>query len=314
MTDLSAIQAELEAAEAAVAEAEAVQRRLDSALTLKEAASKLLLEARVSLGDERQDVAALESFSPTRIWAALRGTRLEDLDREQAEVRAGEYAVAELETRLRAIEVGEASLSARAAELAGAAERRRLALAAKEELLLASGGDAAVELTRIAAEMGAAETELKEVSEAFEAATDAASVLEDAATMLGKASDWAGVDTWLGGGLLTDSIKYDRMDQATTLLRRADAAIGRLAKELGDLGREGVAGPQVTNLTQAFDVWFDNIFSDMAVSRRIHEADERARRAFHEVAGVRRGLFARREELTAAVVALRTRREELLRG
>ena len=42
---------------------------------LQTATDSELRATRVTLGDERQDVAALESFSPTRIWAGLRGTR-----------------------------------------------------------------------------------------------------------------------------------------------------------------------------------------------------------------------------------------------
>ena len=41
-----------------------------------------------------------EPYSPTRIWAALRGSRDADLDREQAEKQAAEYAVARAEAWL----------------------------------------------------------------------------------------------------------------------------------------------------------------------------------------------------------------------
>ena len=148
----------------------------------------------------------------------------------------------------------------------------------------------------------------------FAAATAAGRALMAASKMLAKASDWADVDTFLGGGMLTDSIKYDRMDQASRLLRTADAALARLSKEMGDLGRSGVAGPQVDGLTRTFDVWFDNLFSDWSVKSRIHDADERTRRAFHEVKVLRRSLSGRRGALTASLSALRARRDELLRG
>jgi hypothetical protein len=313
VTDLAAIQADLEAAEADLAEAQSVERRLVSLRELVTTAESELGAARSKLDDERRDVAALESFSPTRIWAGLRGTRLDDLDREQAEVRAAEYAVAAVELRLRTLRDERAVLGARATCLLGAAERREAALSSKHGALVAAGGATAAELVDIAARRGALEAELREVGEAFDAATAAGRALEEAATLLGKATDWADVDTFLGGGLLTDAMKYDRMDRASEMLRTADRALGRLAKELGDLGRAGVAGPQVTELTRTFDVWFDNIFSDWSVKRRIADADTRTRQAFARVKEVRRSLSGQRGALRASIAALTARRDELLR-
>jgi hypothetical protein len=314
VTDLSAIQSELEAAEAAVAEARSVQSRLESLVRLRAATETELVSARMKLGDERQDVADLESFSPTRIWAALRGTRLDDLDREQAEVQAAEYAVAQLEARVKSLRYDEYALRTRAADLRGAAERRDRALAAKEATVVAAGGEVGAELGRIAADLGGLESESKELDEALQASVAATKALVDASQMLGKAGDWAAFDTFLGGGLLTDMAKYDRMDQANRLLRTADVALARLTKELGDLGRAGVAGPEVTDLTRAFDVWFDNIFSDWSVKNRIREAAERTLRAREMVADVHRSLAARRTELSDSVASRRGRREELLRA
>ena len=66
-----------------------------------EASAHDLVRARPKLADEEADVRRLESYSPTRIWAALRGSRDADLDREQAEQQAAEYAVARAEAWLR---------------------------------------------------------------------------------------------------------------------------------------------------------------------------------------------------------------------
>lgn len=314
MDDLARLHTELEAAEAAVAEAQAAHRRLATVRDLQDGTAELLVEARAALVDERQDVAALESFSPTRIWAALRGTHRTDLEREQAEVRAGEHAVAVLEARLHTLDADEAGLQARAALLPAATERRDLALSAKGAALIAAGGPVAAELVGLAAEAGATRAELMEVREACDAATAAGEALRAALGMLDGAADWADVDTFLGGGLLTDAMKYDRMDRADRLLRHADAAFARLARELGDLGRAGVAGTQVAMLAQTFDVWFDNIFSDWSVRQRIGEAHGRAHRALQQVAAVHRALSDRRTALDETLAALQDRREQLLRG
>ena len=63
---------------------------------------------------------------------------------------------------------------------------------------------------------------------------------------------------------------------------------------------------------QAFDVWFDNIFSDWSVRNRIAEAAERTGAAAAAVHRVRTGLTAREAELSGDVTRLAARREELL--
>jgi hypothetical protein len=76
-----------------------------------------LLDERVRtlrdrLADEAKDVDALESFSPTRIWATLRGSHNDDLARERAEHEAARYAVAEAEARGAAVRRNVESLQA----------------------------------------------------------------------------------------------------------------------------------------------------------------------------------------------------------
>jgi hypothetical protein len=54
-----------------------------------------------------------------------------------------------------------------------------------------------------------------EVREATVAAEVAAGRLEVARRKLGSACDWATYDTFLGGGLFGDMMKYERMDRRT---------------------------------------------------------------------------------------------------
>ena len=79
------VQDELEAALAAVAEHERLRERLGRAREAEEAARVAAVRARQELVIEEADVRRLESYSPTRIWASLRGNRDAELDREKAE-------------------------------------------------------------------------------------------------------------------------------------------------------------------------------------------------------------------------------------
>ena len=267
--------AELRAAEKAVAlrrgllaKLEVAQANLDQALERCEA-------ARSALHDEQADLEKLETMSMARILSAVKGNQEADLERERADVQAVEYTAAEAEERLRTTAAEVEAIEAQLDDLGDVAAQESAAVALREQALLAAGGDVAERLSVLARTAGEADARRQQLSEAREAGRVADVRLRKAATLLGSAGSWAAWDTFGGGGLLTDSIKYDRMDQAAELMRAADAALVHLSRELADVGLAGVGGIEVTKLNRTFDVWFDNIFSDWSVRNRISEAAAR---------------------------------------
>lgn len=234
-----------------------------------------------SLAEELADVDRLESMSMTRILAGLRGSRDSDLDRERAEAQAAQYAAAEAGARRAAADREVTELVVRINALGDLDARRDLLLAEREAEVAAdpaSSGTSA-RLTELATALGTREAELRQVDEAAVAAQHALGALARAAEHLGSAGSWSTYDTFFGGGMVTDMVKYDRLDKAGQVIRQADAALGHLATELADVGLRAVGVIEVDQMTQFFDVWFDNIFSDWAVRDRISRAHDQVRTA-----------------------------------
>jgi hypothetical protein len=267
--------AELRAAEKAGALQRGLQAQLEVALANHSHAAQRCQSAQASLTAERADLDKLEGMSMARILAAVKGSRDADLDRERAEVQAADYTFAEAQERLRTADDEVSAIKAQLAELGDVAAQERAAVALREAAVLAAGGDAAERLSVLARTAGEAEARRQQLTEATDAARAAEARLREAAELLGKAGSWSAWDTFGGGGLITDAIKYDRLDRAGELMRAADAALVRLSRELADVGVAGAGGIEVTELTRMFDVWFDNIFSDWAVRNRISEASGR---------------------------------------
>jgi hypothetical protein len=308
------VQAELEAAQEAVFEHRRLTGRLEAARSALAAAEAGLAQATEALADESADVRRLEDFSPTLIWATLRGDRDERLETERAEQRAAEYRVAAARRAVAGAERESAVVAADLDRLGDVAARRGRALAAKEAWVLAQGADGAGELTGLAAEVGTARGELTEVREVVAAADTAADALASARAHLDSASSWAAYDTFGGGGFLADMMKRQKMDEAVVLMRTADEALHVLTRELGDLGRQGVGGIDLDELTGTFDMWFDNIFTDWTVMNRIGEARDRVRAAQDAVGQVRQGAVDRAGALETRLADLGARRERLLTG
>lgn len=308
------VQAELEAAQEAVFEHARLSGRLTAAQDALDTAEADLAQATEALAGEAADVQRLEDFSPTLIWATMRGNRDERLEVERAEHRAAEYRVAAAQAAARSAEREHATVSAALAGLGDAAARRAAALAAKETWVVTAGADGAAELGRLATEVGTARGELTELHEVVGAAVRAGQALNGALGHLDSAGNWAAYDTFGGGGFLSDMMKRQKMDQAVELMRNADESLRALTRELGDLGQEGVGGIAVDDLLGTFDVWFDNIFSDWSVMSRIGEARDRVRAALGAVGQVHQGAAERAAALEARLAELGERRDRLLTG
>jgi hypothetical protein len=312
--DAQQVQAKLEAAQEAVFEHARLTGRVGAAQSALAAAEADLARATEALAGEAADVQKLEDFSPTLIWATMRGDRDERLAAERAEHRAAEYRVAAARSAVDSARREHTAVRTDRSRLGDVVARRTAALAAKEVWLVAAGADGAAELTRLAAEVGTTRGELTEVRQVVGAAERASQALTGALRHLDSASNWAAVDTFGGGGFLTDMMKREKMDQAVALMRRADGSLRALSRELGDLGHGGVGGIEVDGLVGTFDVWFDNIFSDWSVMSRIGEARDRVRAALDAVGRVRRAAARRADVLEAQLAELGDRRERLLTG
>ncbi len=269
----------------------------------------------LSARQEQSQVEALEGLTLDRVLAALRGSRADDLDRERAEAQAAAYRLAAATARHEGLQAERAQLADRLAALSGVDAEREDALAAKDAFLQGRPEDPrAGELARIAAERGGIDDALREVDEAVVAGAAAERAVGEVAELLGSAGNWSTYDTWFGGGLIGSVVKHDRLDQAQRAAARAEQQLDRLGRELADVGGGTEVAPAlgIGGATRFLDIWFDNVFTDLAVAGRIRDAQRTAADAARNVARVLDGLRTRRTELGERREALIRRRDELL--
>lgn len=311
-TDADRVQAELRDAADAREEHAQLTRRIAAAAPGIDELESRVAGARSRLADESADVDRLASFSTAKVWAKLKGSHLTDVERETAEREAARYAVAEAEARRDTMRREVASWESRRAGLGDVEARYRAALADKESWLAGADHASAARLAEVAERRGRLEARDREAREAFAAGESAARLLDEAAGLLGSAEGWSTWDTFGGGGMLTDMMKYDKVDRATELLRRADHALAAFSTELADADLPPVQGVRVEQVMRTFDVWFDNIVSDIAVRSRIRDAADRVAAAQHQVRQALTVLAAQGREIRAELAALEAERERLL--
>jgi hypothetical protein len=313
MTDGGAVQDELQRTTAAHEEARSLAARLDAARTYAAEARRRSDDAAARLADEERDVKKLESMSWVRIRVALSGERATALERETAERDAARYAAAEAEHRATMAEADVRAIEAQLSALGDVDGALARALDAKEAWLRERPGSAASRLVDIAVRRGELAALERENREAHAAGRAAHSALREALDVIRSAASWSTWDAFGGGGLLTDMVKYDRLEQAQRLVRSANDALAHLATELADVGITGVQGVDIGELTRTFDIWFDNIFSDMSVRTRIQEARGRLEYALGAVERIGEKLAAAKREIDREAAALDAERLALVR-
>jgi hypothetical protein len=307
-------QAELEAVAHAQAERDVVQRRLADARGRAEAQA-LAVESAGRLRQEAESrLARLEGWSVARLGAALTGRRDEQLATARSELALATTRLAAAEDRRAVAERDGAALAAQLDGFGDLAGRRSAALAAREAWLRTQDPSMSVALDALAAQVGHVREELHEIAEAQQAAQEADVSLAAAAARLDSAHGWSTYDTFFGGGLISSAIKHERMDDASSLIRRADLALDRLARELLDVDLPAVGDVHVGDLTRTLDIWFDNFWSDMLSRDAILGAEERVAEARRAVTTVGHQLQARAHEARSELDSLGAERARLLGG
>ena len=263
---------------------------------------------------EQKDVERLEGLSLTHVLASLRGTHADTLERERAEADAARYRVAEAEAQLAALRREHDAASARLSQLAAAPDAYARVLDDKEQHLRESGDPRRMRLLELADERGRLTGEMREIAEAMQAARTAFDALSQVQEKLGSASGWSTYDTFFGGGAISSAIKHSRLDEAAQAAAHADRCLAVLRTELADVQNVAltVPNPAVDGLTRFVDVWFDNIFTDLAVRDRIKQAERNVARSMELVRKVHESLKQRRAQARARLATIDTERHGLL--
>lgn len=146
---------------------------------------------------------------------------------------------------------------------------------------------------------------LVETEEARHAANRALSTAGSAMEHLRSAENWATFDAWTRGGIISHMAKYQNIDSAEEDFHRLNSQLEDLGRELKDISLSGISGIDgIDSATRTVDFWFDNIFTDLNVRRRIGDDYER----MSELCGRINGIV---NKLDGDIADIRSRLKEL---
>ncbi|MGL5830086.1 MAG: hypothetical protein ACRC0L_11030 [Angustibacter sp.] len=302
------------AAGAALREHQLLTRRCAELAERHENLSAEVARLRQQLADEHHDVERLERLSLTRIVVSLRGVRDDALAKEQAEEDAAKYRVAGAVSRQTMAWQELLTARAQLANLRDAPQLHAAVLSEKEHHLRKSGDDRAGRLWQLADERGRLTSELREIDEALLAANSAIESLKVTLKVLGDAANWSTYDVFLGGGAVSGAVKHSRLDEAAQSAARADRALVVLRTELADVDGVILTSPQlaIDGFTRFADIWFDDLYSDLAVRNRIRQARHNISKSMESVQKIERKLRQRAADVHTRLSVIDAERERHL--
>lgn len=231
---------------------------------------------------EQKDVEDLGRLSFASIAAKLSGRGEERLEREEAEACAARMKYDAAERQLAEIRQEIAGCEAELRADQGCEARFQQVLEEKREALKLENSAAAERIIAMEERLAELQSRLRELEEARSAGEDVRRRLDQVLASLGSAENWG---TWdvIGGGLLTDVIKYARLDEAQKSMEQLQSALRRYRRELADVTALHIGDFRPDGFTWAMDVFFDNIFSDWSVLDQISSSRNQVEQLYRQV-------------------------------
>lgn len=263
---------------------------------------------------ESLDVEKLQKDSLRTLILKNFGRYEEKLDKESDEMLAAKLEYDKAYLRLNELETTRSEIENRVAQL-----NRDMGIFEDElkrrEAAVKSSTDSAVskKYKELEAEQDSLAKRLVETEEAMNAAKRALSTAGSAMEHLRSAENWAAFDTWTRGGIISHMAKYQHIDNAEEDFNRLDSQLEDLGKELQDISLSGIPGiGGIDSTTRTIDFWFDNIFTDLNVRRRIGDDYEKISELHDRISVIVQKLYNDIAEINNRLKELEQRKRDLL--
>lgn len=113
----------------------------------------------------------------------------------------------------------------------------------------------------------------KELKDVKDQAEIVRTLIEQALEKIDSARNWGLYDIF-AGGMISSMVKRGRMKESNQLMEEIERALQRLQKEYGDINLELPEQLNLNFASEMFDVWFDNIFTDLSVQSNLKKRRE----------------------------------------
>lgn len=276
-----------------------------------ETIEETLSQLRILFESEKKDVEKLELIGLTNLFATLFGNKEDKLSKEKQEMLTVQIKLEESEKTKMEIENAIKELHDKLLNLQNAEDEYQQLLLDKERAIKVSGSPFAAKLFELSEREGVVQAYIVELDEAIAAGDRVKHALVDVRNSLEKAANWGTFDT-LGGGMISDLVKHQHIDDANNSLHQAQTRMRQFQKELLDVQEQAKLSVDISGMLKFADFFFDGFIADFMVLGKINQSLEQTRNHQMKVNDILLKLKAQAEEKRIEIEKIQKEKLEIV--
>ena len=262
---------ELQRLQSEIMEKQRTDAKLSDLLLQQSDLEKKTEELEKTMQKEQDDVDRLNGRSLAAFFYRATGKIGEKLTKEEAEAYAASVKYEAAKNELQAVSDDIDYCQRRLSQLQDCEQQYEKVLEEKTEQIKKSGVPEAGRIMNLENEIAFLETQQKEIQEAVTAGNRALDITRKILEDLDSAKNWSTFDL-MGGGLIADMAKYDRLNKVQDKIQDLQAALRGFRTELADV-TERISGDlhvEIGDFLHFADYFFDGLFTDWMVYDKIN--------------------------------------------
>lgn len=275
---------ELQRLQSEIMEKQRTDAKLSDLLLQQSDLEKKTEELEKTMQKEQDDVDRLNSRSLAAFFYRATGKIGEKLTKEEAEAYAASVKYEAAKNELQAVSDDIDYCQRRLSQLQDCEQQYEKVLEEKTEQIKKSGVPEAGRIMNLENEIAFLETQQKEIQEAVTAGKRALDITRKILEDLDSAKNWSTFDL-MGGGLIADMAKYDRLNKVQDKIQDLQAALRGFRTELADV-TERISGDlhvEIGDFLHFADYFFDGLFTDWMVYDKINDSRGRTLRTRDQI-------------------------------
>lgn len=282
MEDYTWLNAELQQLQTKIAEKQWLKKRLEEVKTEVTQQELRVQDLHEKRNKETSDVENLESLSLVGLFYTVLGNKEQQLEKERQEALRAQLTYDEAHRSLELLRADLANIQSRLKAIGEVETTFEAKLETKLSLLLLSGQPVAIELKNQHTQWQQLQLQQREIYEALEAAKQYQEWLLLLIRQIQQAKNWG---TWdlMGGGWVAGMAKHNHLESARLTVAGLRHHAFKLKKELTDLNRTLYTDVDLDAFERFVDIFFDNLFTDWMVQRKILKSLESAETLRYEL-------------------------------
>ena len=275
---------ELQRLQSEIMEKQRTDAKLSDLLLQQSDLEKKTEELEKTMQKEQDDVDRLNGRSLAAFFYRATGKIGEKLTKEEAEAYAASVKYEAAKNELQAVSDDIDYCQRRLSQLQDCEQQYEKVLEEKTEQIKKSGVPEAGRIMNLENEIAFLETQQKEIQEAVTAGNRALDIARKILEDLDSAKNWSTFDL-MGGGLIADMAKYDRLNKVQDKIQDLQAALRGFRTELADV-TERISGDlhvEIGDFLHFADYFFDGLFTDWMVYDKINDSRGRTLRTRDQI-------------------------------